>query len=766
MSYTTNNNLPLLPAGAVDWLAAYNDAMAKIEAGATLYLQAGEALAVRDCFYIKSDGKAWKATTATACDGIWQSTSTAAGAWGFGQIGGTMTYASWAWTPGSLLYSNGSGALTTTETPYLVAIAKSATEISLIKPHTHKVITASNTGLKVLDTNASQYLIIKPGSDLSADRTLTLTTGDADRTITLSGNPTLADWFDQSVKTTDSPTYATVKCTGLTDTALPKHTSDATGLQDSVIKEDASGNLLFNGATAGTALAKGQSFAAGTAPTTSPADIAQVYVADPQGAAGYARLHERTEDGKASGLALLSEVSDSLGALSPVQRLKSLNSAVYAPITVEDNDNIDMSTNDITLHFEGLLPDWTPSAAVYFEHKLESSVGYAWGVSATTGYLFVTLNADTYTLSLATNFVDGSPHKISAVISRGTTQTLQFYVDKLPFGTAQTITTSASATVSNAKSLYILGSAATTRHNGTLYNSTIFNRALTAAQVYSLHSIGVDYSDQYGNCAALNVSSCVNSNYDTFDGASATGFHVVYTTSGTQICGTADEIALALYKRYRLTFTAVLTSGQAPSVQPLTAFGGSTVGLTAQTVTSGVNTFEFSSTTTQTGVVQFSNTAAAEYTISDLSLIRTGVVLDLPPEGIQQNQWLDNANGLHATIPASGVTALRRMEHSKYIWSTAMTDDTTWTSIVPAGYELERVIFLNSTANTCTLRLGTSAGGTEAIASISIGASGYTTALCNKPFSLTAATTLYLSDTGGGWGSCSLTAVLFFRRIN
>lgn len=43
-----------------------------------------------------------------------------------------------------------------------------------------------NTGLKVKDTNASHGLIIAPGSNITADRTLTLTTGDADRTLDIS----------------------------------------------------------------------------------------------------------------------------------------------------------------------------------------------------------------------------------------------------------------------------------------------------------------------------------------------------------------------------------------------------------------------------------------------------------------------------------------------------------------------------------------------------------------------------------------------------
>jgi hypothetical protein len=47
------------------------------------------------------------------------------------------------------------------------------------------ILTSPNTGLHILDTNASHDLIIKPGSDLTADRTLTLTTGDTDMIVNL-----------------------------------------------------------------------------------------------------------------------------------------------------------------------------------------------------------------------------------------------------------------------------------------------------------------------------------------------------------------------------------------------------------------------------------------------------------------------------------------------------------------------------------------------------------------------------------------------------
>lgn len=47
-------------------------------------------------------------------------------------------------------------------------------------------------GLHILDTNASHDLILSPGSDLTADRTLTFTTGDASRTLTIGADSTIS----------------------------------------------------------------------------------------------------------------------------------------------------------------------------------------------------------------------------------------------------------------------------------------------------------------------------------------------------------------------------------------------------------------------------------------------------------------------------------------------------------------------------------------------------------------------------------------------
>lgn len=71
---------------------------------------------------------------------------------------------------------------------------------------------AGLTGLAIRDTSAAFDVTIAGTSStaLTAGRTLTLDLVNAARTLKLTGNPTIADWFDQSVKTGASPTFVTV----------------------------------------------------------------------------------------------------------------------------------------------------------------------------------------------------------------------------------------------------------------------------------------------------------------------------------------------------------------------------------------------------------------------------------------------------------------------------------------------------------------------------------------------------------------------------
>lgn len=70
--------------------------------------------------------------------------------------------------------------------------------------------TFPNTGLRINDTNASHVLTLAPGSDLTANRTLTITTGDADRTLNISaGSVTVSSYGATLVDDADAATART-----------------------------------------------------------------------------------------------------------------------------------------------------------------------------------------------------------------------------------------------------------------------------------------------------------------------------------------------------------------------------------------------------------------------------------------------------------------------------------------------------------------------------------------------------------------------------
>lgn len=69
-------------------------------------------------------------------------------------------------------------------------------------------ITFANTGLRVQDTDASHSLLLVPGSNLTANRTLTITTGDVDRTLNIAGSSVIAgtNTGDQTISLTGDVT--------------------------------------------------------------------------------------------------------------------------------------------------------------------------------------------------------------------------------------------------------------------------------------------------------------------------------------------------------------------------------------------------------------------------------------------------------------------------------------------------------------------------------------------------------------------------------
>ena len=112
---------------------------------------------------------------------------------------------------------------------------------------------------------------------------------------------TIDSYLDQAVKQASSPTFVTVKLSGLTDGYLPYHVSDAVGLANTNLFTD--GSNIGLGITAfGTSAVRVHGQGSGTAPTTSPADMAQTWVEDIS--AGRAAFKDRWEDNTAGFRAL------------------------------------------------------------------------------------------------------------------------------------------------------------------------------------------------------------------------------------------------------------------------------------------------------------------------------------------------------------------------------------------------------------------------------------------------------------------------------
>lgn len=84
-------------------------------------------------------------------------------------------------------------------------------------------LTFPNTGLHIIDTDASHDLIIKPNENLTADRTLNIETGDADATLTISGSFSTTDVTDlitlsgKPVGSTDLGTAASNSFSNISD---------------------------------------------------------------------------------------------------------------------------------------------------------------------------------------------------------------------------------------------------------------------------------------------------------------------------------------------------------------------------------------------------------------------------------------------------------------------------------------------------------------------------------------------------------------------
>ncbi len=381
-------------------------------------------------------------------------------------------------------------------------------------------------------------------------------------------------------------------------------------------------------------------------------------------------------------IAIVSHTSDAVGSATAVtvsKRHSGLLGKGRPYLNFDGTDNYVSKSNDADLNF-GANTDF--SLEVIFKTSthtnedvliIKGSTGgggkrYIMTLRTATGYLVggVDDNATNPEAIGVTDVTDGEWHHVIITFDRN--GNMQIYLDGSTDGAA--VSMAAVGDIDDATKPLAIGINAndlsSNPFTGNIALARIWNRVLSAAEVLTLYGywmhIPIPVADQWGSQTALSSSNFENgpapNDYNTFDGASATGFHAIATGgANAKTAGTADEISFVSGKKYRLSFNMSLASGTLPKAgifEQQIAGADISDELFTDTV-SGQNNMEFTCNTTTTGVARFSNSAqtASEYTVSNFIITQIGCVAEYSHDGISKDQaeWLDaSSNNLHGTI--------------------------------------------------------------------------------------------------------------------
>jgi len=331
----------------------------------------------------------------------------------------------------------------------------------------------------------------------------------------------------------------------------------------------------------------------------------------------------------------------SLLGLLPFQYLKGDGSSAY--VQVSDNDSFDVGTQDFGFDIycipptagtdECLFSKRTTGAGYYAQYNADGT--FQLGFDDSSGVLTL----DTTTV-LNPNVVNG----ISVDCDRSGNATVHINGVK---DTTEVDISSDLLTLSNAIDLYFMRTAAgADYYNGSLILVRFWNRTRTTAELerYSHSSLmAIDPADEGGSNVAQNVSSCVNSSYTAFSGASATGFTFESDGVGVQRCGTADEIECIAGKKVQVYFD-LSGAGVAPFYNLKRSIGGTLIA-NAQTSSIGGNFFSFTPTETTTAVLEFTSTDGNAFSgsVSNLNINAEGCTARYKPQDIIDGFWKDSS---------------------------------------------------------------------------------------------------------------------------
>jgi hypothetical protein len=430
------------------------------------------------------------------------------------------------------------------------------------------------------------------------------------------------------------------------------------------------------------------------------------YIAEAETAENNATTQANAAAASAASAAAIVNISSVQTFTNPLRQAVRVGMTAAASgsngIQILDNVQADFGTNNFTLYRKIFVATTRPAANQILSHKHDGTNGRIITL-LTTGVVRFTINATTYdsTVALvsATNVV--LDLAISVVRSSAAVAgSVSIYNSGVQLGTSVAISAGVPVTIDNAVSEFILGTSAV-RTAGEFYQSLNYNRALTAAEVLSLSTVGPALAD----IGASNLITNPNKTFDTDAGWVASGGgSVASVVSGGEITLGADTIQQA----YTQLNVAIPAGGSVRVVARVRRLNANTTRIrvqlaTSNTGTNGLTLYEETVTSTTAYDIEFVavNTGMSRQWIqireqnggSSRALIveyfevqNVGVTGQWSAENAQSNtgQIFDRpGNGNHALLPADGATIIGR--------PTAQPQQVRWTNTWAETQELQYI---------------------------------------------------------------------------
>jgi hypothetical protein len=150
--------------------------------------------------------------------------------------------------------------------------------------------------------------------------------------------------------------------------------------------------------------------------------------------------------------------------------------------------------------------------------------------------------------------------------------------------------------------------------------------------------------------------------------------------------------------------------------------------------------------------IEFIATGTTPTTWTNSSVIMRIGCMALFNEQSGFSTWSDNSgNGYHGSVVGAAPIKRNKELTERRL---AVTANTTLTSIIRSGYLLKTIVFRNNTANAVTVNVGTTAGATDVVNALAVGANAVVVATVQKVFSATANQSLFVHSSA--WSSANI----------